>query len=56
MGNRRLKNQKICPTQVTPSAQAVIKTVIQRGHLWSSTIATSVWLIPWRPAPPWHFL
>jgi hypothetical protein len=42
MGNRR----QIKLTQVTPSAQAAIKTRNQPDRLWSSTIATSVWLLP----------
>jgi len=29
-------------TQVSPSTQAVIKTVNQHGRLWSSTIAASL--------------
>jgi len=40
MGNRHQNNL----TQVTPSARAVIKTDNKTGRLWSSTIATSLWL------------
>ena len=35
-------------TQVSPSAQAVIKTVTQHGRLWSSTIAASLRHLPLR--------
>src|SRR5210317_430661 len=49
MGNRCPINPTINLTQVTPSAQAKIKTGNQPGRLWSSTIATSLWLLPSRP-------
>ena len=41
-------------TQVSPSAQAVIKTMNQHGRLWSSTIAASLRRLPQRTNALWQ--